>query len=416
MLEDSWPVEDKKLKVNVNHNMKQSVVIIGGNDAIMLGVMRAVGSCGYRVIIVHLEVRNRKGVSAQLDYYSRFVSSYYVCEKGNSKAILELLLQLGREEAIKPVIITLDDFSTTVIDKNLNQLGEYFLFENIRYQEGAIVSLMNKHIQKQIAKSAGFDVVPGWPIMFEGGQYIVPDDIEYPCFVKGLYSYNSKKKNQKKCNNADELTTLLEQCKEDNAAPMYAEPFMRMDKELGVLGVCKKGEVAPLILSELLVMGQGTYHGVSMFGKVSSLEPESKLAECTQDLMSQLDYTGIFNLDIVESNGQLFFVELNFRYAAYGHAACLAGYNIPVAFTQTMLENSISEQAGGQIKTSYYFNDKIGLLSFIDKSISFKEYCAFKRNADYSLVRTWSDPKPSLLFFLRGIVLYIRSRITRKAS
>ena len=390
--------------------MVQSVVVIGGNDAIMLGVIRAVGSCGYKVIVIHLCALTGKGAT-QLDYYCRYVSSFHCIEKGSRKALIDLLLTIGKEESLKPVIITLDDYASSVVDNNLRLLEISFLVQHIRHEEGAIVALMNKHVQKELAKSAGFNVVPGWPIYCVGGRYVIPENIQYPCFVKGLTSYDSNKKNQRKCSDAEELAAHLEKCANESDAPLYAESFIEMDKEMGVLGTCKDGVGEASVLAELLVMGRGFSQGVSMFGKVSPIDRSSDLAEKVRRLLKNTGYTGIFNLDIVESKGQLYFVEMNFRYAAYGYAVFSAGYNVLREFINILTQ--CDDPSRATWNQSFYFNNKIGCYGVADRAISIKEYFGFKRKADYSLVDFNSDPKPYFVFLLRCIALFIRSRVRR---
>ena len=378
----------------------------------MLGIIRVLGSAGCTVFVIHLVNRAAGKGAKPIDSYSKYVTKYFYAERQDHEGILRLLIEHCSDSAQKPVIFTLDDKSTFIIDSHLSRIEPYFSCAHIRHQEGAIVAGMNKHFQKGLAREAGFNVVPGWPIFFEQGEYRIPGGIEYPCFVKGLLSYGSAKNLQKKCENEADLARFLSRCKKETDNPMYAERFIDVDKDWGLIGISDNGLCQGMTRADLLVMGRGSFSGVSLFGRIEPMEDASFCSK-VQRLLEKIGYTGIFNLDFVEHQGEVFFVELNFRFAAYGYAVCESGNDLPRRFVELMRgEVSETNLSGGQ--SGYYLNEKIGLYSILDGSLSKEKYRDLRKKADYHLIKMPGDHRPYLAFVTQGALRAMRRRMKKK--
>ena len=387
------------------------VIVIGSADVIKLCAIRAVGEYGCHVDAIHLVADSKKKVRP-VDYYSKYIDHYYYVDRSKEGALTLFLLNNYTNSKEKLVILTLDDYSTFVIDQSRDILGKHFLFAHSG-NKGGLAELMNKNLMKVLAKESGLNVVEGWPIPFENGDYKIPVGIKYPCFIKGLYSYNISKAIQKRCDSEEELVSFLNRCKKVFPHSVYAEEFIQIDKEFGVIGVSDGDKCIIPAEAELLVLGQGANHGVSMLGQIKPLYPNNVLCNSIESLLSKLRYVGIFNVDFVESNGCVYFVELNFRFAAYGYGLMRAGVNLPAYFI-----NVISNALNIDIKTKldggyFYMNEKIALTNLINGSISLAEYKAMKRKADFLIVSDKNDPQPHRFFVKHYFMRYLRSRLKR---
>ena len=128
---------------------RQKAIIIGSADVIKLCTIRAVGSFGCDIDVVH--IGSNKRVIKPVDYYSKYVGNYYFCYKSQ---VVQLLLDKCTCNYTKPVIITLDDYSTYLIDDARDDLNSHFLFSHLSTNE-PIVEMMNKHLLKMKAALAG---------------------------------------------------------------------------------------------------------------------------------------------------------------------------------------------------------------------------------------------------------------------
>lgn len=391
------------------NEIRTKAIIIGSADVIKLCLIRSLGVVGCEIDVVHIG-KNSMFIHP-VDYYSKYVSHYFYTSITN---LVQFIIENCSSQQTKPVIFTLDDYSTFLIDEARDQLKNSFLFAHL-CPDGSLADLMNKHLLKTKAAEAGMNVVKGWPIPFENGDFHIPEDLIYPCFVKGLQSMYVNKGIQCKCDSFEELQQLLESCKKKYPYSVYAEEFISIEKDYGVIGVSDGNRYLIPAQAELLEMGKGSSHGVSMLGKVCPLE-NSELCKKLEALLDKLHYVGIFNVDFVESCGKIYFVELNFRYAAYGSVVDMLGCNLPAIFINCLLGIETKLPHHKISKECTYFNEKIGLKNVIQKNLTWSNYFSLKRKADTHLVALNSDSHPYRVFILSYLLKYIKYRLLRFKS
>lgn len=390
--------------------MKPTVIVIGSADVIKLGIIRSVGELGYKVISIHLVGSSKAKLLRMkpLDYYSKYVSAYYSTTADN---LIDLLINKCSEKDHKPVIFASDDKSVYLIDQSYHILNNYFLYANVNHQEGGIIHLMNKSIQKKMAAEAGLNVAKGWEIPFVNGNYVIPDDIEFPCFVKGELGYGGGKNLQKVCYDKRELSVLLDDNRRGPALPLLAEEYLPIDKEVGFMGISGEEYSKVPVMIEKTETGKGTSSGVTMAGRIVFVEESDKTTQAINRLLLSMGYSGISNLDFIVSQGKLYFLEVNFRYAAYGYGVFRAGVNLPAMFAESV-ESSNLNSIGLQIAIDndyYYLNEKIGIINVLEKSITWAKYKELKKKADFLMVKSKDDPKPYRMFLFKMAIKYLKS-------
>lgn len=359
---------------------------------IRLCTARAVGAAGYRVDIVRVGKKTGKFLKAA-DYYSKFIDNYFYFDETGAVSLPDFLIEKYKYSDQKPVLFTLGDRITHIIDEERVLLSDYFLFA-YRKDGGSLSALMDKHFVKLQAEAAGFSVVKGWPIIYENDEFSIPDDIAFPCFVKGLYSYWNSKPIQRKCDTRAELTELIQSCKTIYPYSLYAEEYVESEKEMGILGVClKEGCVIPAE-TELVIMGEGSNHGVSILGNVKPLGDDFEIKQKIERLLKRLGYVGIFNIDFIVTKESIFFVELNLRYATYGYGIFKSGINVPALYLED-LSQSVSHIPDRSITSDlFYFNEEVAYNSIIEGKLSIKRYKELRKQADIRFVQSAEDPKP----------------------
>lgn len=385
---------------------KPQIIVIGTADVIKLCVIRSLGAYGCDIDVVHVGKKSRIGVNP-IDYYSKYVSHYYFTSKSE---LIHVLLKKCKRSDTKPILFTLDDYSTFSIDNARNKLKGHFLFSHL-ISDGDLGELMNKHLLKTIAVKAGMNVVKGWPIPFKNGEFQIPDGIQYPCFVKGLLSNHVSKSVQCRCDDETALKRLLASCKKNYPHPVYVEEFIPIEKNYGVIGISDGKKCLIPARADLIELGKGATNGVSILGKVSPFEKGSTIYNQINNILSELKYVGIFNIDFVESKGVVYFVELNFRFAAYGYGVFRAGVNLPAMFAESV-ESSNLNSIGLQIAIDndyYYLNEKIGIINVLEKSITWAKYKELKKKADFLMVKSKDDPKPYRMFLFKMAIKYLKS-------
>ena len=345
-----------------------------------------------------------------LDYYSKYVYNYY-CSKAED--LVKMLIEKCVDKDHKPIVFPLDDASVYIIDQSLSRLKDYFLFANVENKDGAVSRLMNKSVQRRIATKAGLNVAKGWEIPYVNGEYVIPEDIEYPCFLKGELCFATLKKFQKKCNDEKELRSVLDESRESflNPFPFIAEEYLKIDEEIGFMGISDGDNSRIPIMVEKIENGKGTTNGVTMLARLFFMEDDNEITTSLSRFLSELNYFGITNFDLAVCNGKLYFLEVNFRYAAYGYAACLAGINLPEMFVKLITGECIQSSNENTNVNKLFFNEKVGARSILERFISWKKYREMDKMADYKAIKSKDDPRPYYHFLIQYFLRYIRTRL-----
>lgn len=378
--------------------MKSTIIVIGSTDVIKLGLIRDVGELGYKVISIHIvgSYKSERFKLKPLDYYSKYVDTYYFATKED---LIDLLMNKCAEKNQKPILFPLDDSSVYLIDQSHHLLNNFFLYAHVNHQEGSIVHLMNKSLQKKLACEAGLNVAKGWEILHNGRDYVIPKDIKYPCFVKGELSYEGGKSVQRVCYNEKELRNLINEHKKKSSDPLLAEEYLTIDKEIGYIGISGEKCCSIPVRRETIEMGKGTSNGVTIAGRLIFVGKEDETVQAINRFLQSISYTGIYNFDFIESKGKLYFLEINFRYAAYGYGVSRSGVNLPAIFINNILGKDGEPIAFPPNYSKTFFNEKVGIMNVLEKSITCRKYRELKKNADFLIIENSSDSKPYLMLW-----------------
>lgn len=391
--------------------MKPTIIVIGSADIIKLGLIRSFGESGYKVISVQIAGANKLKMRP-LDYYSKYISAYYFTKAAN---LVDLLIGKCRDDEHKPILMPLTDSMVYLIDQSLSKLSKYFIFPNVNLQEGGITRLLNKVLQKKIAAESGLNVPKTWEISFVDGDFVIPEDIEYPCFVKGALSYKSKKQYQKKCNSFQELNHLLTLCKRAGVYDLCAEEYLDIDKEVGVIAFSSQTECAIPAIVEFLEMGRNPKGGISMRGQICPAN-NRELIQAIKLFLTKTCYVGICNLDFIVSRGKYYFVEVNFRYAAYGYGIFKSGVKVPDMIVCSLLGGDLGKFDTLPNSNKTFFNEKVGLIDVMDGSITFKKYKEKRKQSDILMIADPSDSKPHNMLWtliVNRVLMHVSSMIKK---
>ena len=181
------------------------------------------------------------------------------------------------------------------------------------------------------------------------------------------------------------------------------------------MGVCDGNKCIIPAITELLVMGKGSSHGVSILGHIEPIMEEDTLQKKIEELLLKLHYIGIFNIDLIKTQDHIMFVELNLRYATYGYALFRAGVNIPELFINVLLKQNNGNMSTKLTGDYYYLNEAIAFNNIADGELSRKDYLELKKKAGILFVESSDDPKP-MKHFYRSLKLQQMLALFRKTT
>ncbi|MBQ0037595.1 MAG: ATP-grasp domain-containing protein [Clostridiales bacterium] len=380
---------------------KPRVMVMGRNYCSNLCMAKSLGEAGYEVEILRMFQTRPKPTNImkrlQPDAYSRYVKAFYICvAERETQRYVERLIQLADRNS-KMLLIPACDLAASVIDENYDELSKYYLMPSVRCEQGAINRLMEKGVQKELARQAGLPILNSCVITAYKGEFDIPDTVNYPCFIKPNVSKNSAKSKMQRCNSREELEKALIKLSRSKEVEMLVEDYVEIRREFSLLGLSTPdGVVGPgfFVAEE---GGQAEHRGVAVVGRMLPCEPYWKeLIDKLIHFMEQLQYNGLYDIDLVQAlDGTMYFVEVNLRYGASGYAVTKCGVNLPGMFADYMLQGKPIDMNCKLSKTGQTFvSEKVLIDEYATGRLSMEKLQKILDSADICFIRDVLDPKP----------------------
>lgn len=383
---------------------RRLAIVMGRNYTSRLGMIRAAGEAGCDVAVIQTDRDGGNG-RKPVDACSKYVTAgYFRSPMPDTERLIALLKERFEGNATKPVLLPTDDYTASAVDLNLDQLRDGFLFPGIHGEAGRTVYHMDKAVQKALAQKAGFDVARGWTATWSNGSYAIPEDVTFPCFVKPEISFKgANKQSMKRCESRAELEAAVSAFEGLKDYPLLIEKYVDIEREYAVLGYSDPDTVVvpALITMELSDLG------VMSRGIVNPIEVCEGLSDKLSRLMKHIGFTGLFDVDLYESEGMLYFNELNLRFGASGYAVLKSGVNLPGFFIHRIA--NLDWAGNTSIEGTRVFNNEKVLLQMLQKEkLSNREYVDLINRADFSFIQDAADPKPYTAFIKEKRIVEIK--------
>lgn len=302
--------------------IKNKAIVIGSDHYNTLGVVRSLGERGIPVYLILMT--EKEGFVSKSKYIAK---SWSV--SSSEKGILEILLKQFNNEKYKPVIIPTSDFAVKVIDNNLDMLKYKYIMPNVKNVQGNITKLMNKKVMNEIAIKSGLTVPKTWEI-FLNNQYRFPDELTFPCIVKPVCSVEGKKEDIVVCKNQLALKNNLFKLKNSYNRVLIQEYVDGEDAIMvniaGYIAI-NRHIILPAIIEKVREYPLNT--GSTSYAKAVKSSVYVKNVNKIYGFLSNLGYSGLFDIDFKFAKNKLYFIEINFRNGASGYALTKAGVNLP---------------------------------------------------------------------------------------
>lgn len=391
------------------------IVVLGRNYNSILGMVRAVGEAGYKVNVIKIQKKrkllNRIIHRHSVDAKSKYIDKYIKAVDLDEESTINLILKEFNNSNDKIILIPTDDYVASIIDNYQDRLPSNFLFPNIDYGKGAVIEMMDKDVQKELAIRAGLNVAKGWVIEIKNKNFDIPDDIIYPVFTKPQVSILGDKSFMKRCVNQQELEQTLKELSGISDCPILVEEYIEIEKEYGVLGFCDKDNVLIPILVNKVAVANGNHKGVTLIGEIRPIEDYGQLKVKLSDFLRTFNFLGLVDIDLYESNGKIYFNELNLRLGAFGYAAMIAGINLPKLLIDSLQNINHNKLDFKLEKTITCISDKVNLEDYESGYITWKQYKDNYLKADVRFIQSESDNNPYRLFKRNERIIRIKKMI-----
>lgn len=377
--------------------MKQKVVVIGHGYTSRLGVIRALGRCGFYIVDVAISSdlqRLRKQKPKPIDAYSCFVDEFYYAP-ANKDDLIKFLLNRFANEVQKPVLFPESDFVASAIDAAYDRLTPFFYLPNIDDKQGQMLYWMDKNLQKARAKTFGLNVAGSHIIEIRNGQFSIPGDIKFPCFAKPISTLHGGKKGVGKCETTQELVERLKLISSfQPSMDVMVEDYLQIDKEYALVGFSDGNNVIIPGIIHITHLGQGNHFGVAVAGKVLPPEPFETLIEQFKKLISSIRFVGIFDIDFFGCDNQYYFGEINMRFGGSGTAIIASSDNLPQKYVDFLSKGVYDSYVANVANEATFVNERMCHDEWYAGVISNEKYHTLTEGADISFVKDENDAKP----------------------
>ncbi len=398
--------------------MRQKVIIMGHGYTSRLGVIRALGLAGYYVIVIAITADKRllSGYGRKpIDCHSKYVKEYYYC-LNKSEYLVNFLLENFVEKE-KAVLFPDSDFTTSVIDSNLNRLLPYFYLPNIKMKQGEIVKWMDKQTQKDRAEKLGINVTNGIVIEIRNKKYSIPKSIKFPCFTKPLVTITGGKNGLKKCNSRKDLESVLNTLAllEENIK-VLVEDYLVIDKEYAVVGFSDgKNVIIPGVIY-ITQMATSGHFGVARCGELLPTDEFIAIINKFKEYVRSINFVGLFDIDFLYCQGKYYFDEMNMRFGGSGTVITSQGINLPQMLVDFLLKGKYNNHNYKFTQTSFV-NERMCVDDWYCGNISSKELEILLNSSSISFIRNETDPAPYKSFMDELRILKVKrfaKKIIRK--
>lgn len=396
-----------KKELIINDCNRPLAIVMGRLYTTRLTLVRAAGMVGCDVVLI--QTHKIKNVFLKIDGSSKYVIARHHCPEPNENALIETILRYcGKGRKI--VLLPADDWVASVLDRHYEQLDKLCFVPNVDNKQGGVLRLMDKDLQKNIARKIGANVAKGWLCVKSDGVYHIPDGVTYPCFTKPQESYTRPLKHlQKKCNDRFELEETLLKIARIYNKPILVEEFVEITKEYGVQGATFEGKaIAPSAIEKSL-----SRRGITASGKIFPIKQIPNIQDKVTAFLKETKMTGIFDIEFYESHGKLYFNEFNVRLGANGFALTYGIYNIPGLYIKYRFGESEGEYVGPtDFKEKSFVSEKVVRdIYYEEQCMSFLEYKRLVKNADILCVKYDGDKKPYKVFVKWDFILPLKKKL-----
>ena len=379
-----------------------TTIAIGMNYAMTLGLLKSLGSAGYRTGFITYNQTCYKVLS----------NSRYAADTRLIKFCFEELfdaLETIRGDDNKALIVPANDYVCLMLDKHYEQLKTHYYFPVAGSGYGNIERFMSKTEQKRLAREIGLPVAEGKEYATDPeGIRTATAECSFPCFVKPVVSAitNGSKDVIGVCRNEEELMQTMAFTRKRNGSAVVVEEYLEVERELSVYGVSIKGSVIMPAVVAAKEFGCGASKGIMAEGTVHPIEYLGDLAAPLARFAAEFGLDGLFCIDLLVSNGKVFFSEVNLRSGASLYAVTMAGVNLPGLLADYSLAGKTDRNTVIE-REACFVNEKELLSSWRGGHIGNRAFVQALLHNDIHFLRDEEDPEPWKAYrklLMRGIV------------
>lgn len=329
-------------------------VIVGTGSYNDLGMIRSCGEDKMPVIYI----TDQKHIIPI--HKSKYVIQTYFIQMTES-ALIKIIHQIVKTHNSVVIIYPTSDIAAYYLDCNYESLKDLCYFSNAK---GKLRVLMNKYEMNKLAETCGLIIPQMRKVnLLELENY---NDITYPCIVKPLRSIGGDKSDITKCYDINDLNKVFSIYRSKNHNEILIQQLIngKNQHEIAITGVADSD--GNCIIKGDIIKKRIRGNGSTVFG-IYRPNQHRELYLAIQEFIRKSGYQGIFDIEFLENDDNIYFIECNYRNGAYGYAVTYSGFNMPHIYKQFCLKQSLDSYEPKKIT---FMEERSDFLNVLDKNIS----------------------------------------------
>lgn len=360
--------------------MNVHAIVVGMGSYNDLGLIRSCGEAGMDVTYLN----HGENLIVPINR-SRYISSFRYIKPNEIVEVINDLSSLSPKD--KYVVFPASDIAVETLDNNLSSLKNKIITS---HAYGRIHNLIDKGYMSELALKANLKIPKTYSIDLSKDN--ISDNIEFPVIIKPVSSNKGDKNDITVAQDDHEYKVALDKFRSLGYSNVLVQQYIHNDtsKEIGITGISLGGGN---------IRVEGYIHKIRNRSNINNFgifypKLDSGIIKRLSDYLNLTDYIGIFDTDFIEYNGELYFIECNFRNGAYGYALTKAGFNMPKLFAENMTGQMVQDSR--KLKKTVFMEERTDILNLLDHSITAKQWFRDIIKTDVFLWWNLRDPRPIL--------------------
>lgn len=368
-------------------DLKNKVILIGGNHHNGLGLARSFGVNGikpYGIIV-------GEGAEHGFVRKSKYWAKTWVIKSDDE--IVEFLLNAFQNEKEKPVVIPYSDGAAEEIDLNLDRLKEHFLLPSIGGQQGKIAELMDKQKQVEFAQTYGIPMAKSCVV--DLNDIRLPEDMIYPCIVKPVVSAEGEKSDIRKCDTETQTVVYLQELQKKGYHRFLVQEFINFEYEVSFIGSCSK---VPSYLINRKVRVWPDIGGSNSFVHINRNKEIESFCQRILKILEKLHYYGMFDIELLYSKDDIYLNEINWRNSGNSFFSLGADVYYAVIWYYVIInsENSCDSMNRTCDNDFYAMDESLDLRHVVCGNITLKQWFRDKKKSKAFALWYSKDLRPTV--------------------
>ena len=385
---------------------KAGVIIIEGHVQ-GLSNARALGEAGIPVVVI-----DKNNCLAR---YSKYCQKFFYCPDFISDEFAPFLVELSQKENLRDwVLMPSNDHAVYSISRNKEELGLYYRI--IAPDIETLEKIYDKSKLLTLAKEIGVPIPETQ--YFTSIAETIDKKLEFPLITKGRFGLTFYKSLGKKVFLSESEVEFREHLKQINDKYHVEEtftqeliPFDGRNKTISFTAFSIAGQIKTFWIGEK-VREHPIQFGTATFARSIDM-PD--LVEPSQKLLKALNYTGVCEIEYLldPRNGQYKLIEINARTWLWVGLAKSCGINYAL-YVYNYLNKIETQHPSDYLKgigwVNYITDTPFSLMAIIKHKLTLKQYFSAFRGKRVDAFFSWSDIKPSLMFFVLLFYIAVKRR------